>query len=260
MGWQQKARGRKIAGTTCYLCHQPIDPETEEWNRDHVPPRRIFAKSVRQQFGPNLPTLPTHASCNRGAERNEAYFIVSFVGHLDSDVARAVMADIRTAAQKGEGVGLIRDVINRFGRVHGPNGEVLYSYDSKRTDPFLWKVVRGVFALEIGVLLPLAPPSGIHLINPKTPGDLERVNWFPAVRDTQPLGRYGGVFDYKWLGWKDGNLRGHAFAMNFWDGLLAAMLFHDPRCECGQCEDWKNGRTLAAPVVAEASDDGGATA
>jgi hypothetical protein len=57
------------------------------------------------------------------AERDEAYFIVSFVGHLDSDVARAVMQDISTKALRGEGVRLIHEVLSRFGRVTGPNGE-----------------------------------------------------------------------------------------------------------------------------------------
>jgi hypothetical protein len=53
------------------------------------------------------------------------------------------------------------------------------------------------------------------------------MEWFPAVRDTEPMGAYGAVFDYKWLGWKDGDLRAHAFAMLFWDGLLVGILFHN---------------------------------
>jgi len=47
------------------------------------------------------------------------------------------------------------------------------------------------------------------------------------------------VFDYNWLGWKDGAVRGHAIATMFWDELIAALLFHDPRCACGECDDWK---------------------
>jgi len=60
--------------------------------------------------------------------------------------------------------------------------------------------------------------------------------WFPAVRDTHSLARYGAVFDYKWIGWKTSeNLRFNAMAMLFWDGLIVATIFHDPTCECGAC-------------------------
>jgi len=155
------------------------------------------------------------------------------------------MKDIAAGARRGEGVGLIREVISRFGRVIGPNGQVLFSYDSNRVDQFLWKVVRGIFTLELGTnaVLPTKPPAGITLMRPKqTPDELQNLAWFPRVRDTEPMGRYGRVFDYKWLSWKDGNLRGHAFAMLFWDRLLAALLFHDPSCRCGNCDDWRQGR------------------
>jgi len=99
--------------------------------------------------------------------------------------------------------------------------------------------------LELGTVLPKEPPSGIRLVAPRNAAEeLREIKWFPAVRDTEPLARYGRVFDYKWLSWKDGELRGHAFALLFWDGLLATMLFHAPVCECGLCEDWKLGRPV----------------
>ena len=73
------------------------------------------------------------------------------------------------------------------------------------------------------------------LVPPGTsPTGLEGLDWFPAVRDTQPLAKYGAVFDYKWIGWKalDG-VRYNAIAMLFWDGLIVATFFHDPTCNCG---------------------------
>jgi hypothetical protein len=254
-----------MAGATCYLCGKVIGGADGESNRDHVPPKRVFAKAVRQQYGPNLPTLPTHRWCNSAAERDEAYFIVSFAGHVNTDVAQAVVRDIAEKAQRGEGVGLIRDVINRFGKVTGPDGQVLFSYDTNRVNRLLWKVVRGIYMLEQGGALPAQPPSGIELINPQnTPEHLQAIPWFRYVRDTAPMGRYGRVFDYKWLGWKDGDLRGHAVALNFWDGLLATVLFHDPACECGQCAAWQAGQpeadesttgTIGGDILRDASDD-----
>jgi hypothetical protein len=144
MGREQRARGRSLAGTLCYLCGAEIDPETQKWNRDHIPPRRIFASAIRRRFNLDLKSLPTHVRCNSAAERDEAYFIVSFAGHLDSDVAQEVMRDISNGVRRGEGVGLIRDVISRFGKVVGTGGELLFSYDTNRVNSFLWKVARGL--------------------------------------------------------------------------------------------------------------------
>src|SRR5258705_233226 len=83
---------------------------------------------------------------------------------------------IAAGVRRGEGVGLLREVISRFWRVVGPNGQLLFSYDPNRVDRFLWKVVRGIFALELGTgaVLPVEPPSGITLMHPRqTPEELE---------------------------------------------------------------------------------------
>jgi len=43
----------------CYLYARPISPE-EEWNRDHFPPRQIFARALRKQYNPELIWLYLH--------------------------------------------------------------------------------------------------------------------------------------------------------------------------------------------------------
>lgn len=63
MGRDQRSRRKLAQGTFCYLCGKVI-AEGEEWNRDHVPPQRLFAKSVRQQYSSQLDWLPTHVACN----------------------------------------------------------------------------------------------------------------------------------------------------------------------------------------------------
>ena len=134
----------------------------------------------------------------------------------------------------------------------GTNGEVLFSYDANRVNRFLWKVVRGIYMLDRGGVLPLQPPTGIELTNAqRTSGSVQAIPWFRYVRDTAPMGRYGKVFDYKWLGWKEGDLRGHAMAPNFWDGLLATLLFHDPTCECGKCAARQAGEPEADEATTE---------
>ena len=229
-----RSRNRLAADELCYLCGKPMQPG--EWDRDHLPPKRIFASAVRRQFSPQLEWLPTHIGCNRAYRDDEAYFIVSFVGHVSTPTARAVMNDLRQAALRGYERGLIRDVIGRFGQVTGSRGEVLFSYDHERTNRFIWKLVRGFYYLYLLRVLPESMMGQIVVVSATDPPhDLKRINWFSAVRDTESLAKYGRVFDYKWLCWKDGELRGHAFSMLFWDGLIAAALFHDPTCRCGTC-------------------------
>jgi hypothetical protein len=146
------------------------------------------------------------------------------------------MRDLGRAAAQGHGVGLLHDVIGRFGRVVGPAGELVYEYDTGRVDRFLWKLLRGIYTLNRNEVLPERMRGRIHLVDPRNPADdLRNIRWFANVRDTEPLARYGAVFDYKWLALKDGDVRGHAIAMLFWDGLIVATLFHDPSCECGEC-------------------------
>lgn len=102
----------------------------------------------------------------------------------------------------------------------------------------IWKLVRGLFFIHLQRLLPQNPPPSIELIN--GPNEVERLNthgWFQTVRDTEPLGRYGKVFDYKWLCVAADGLRGHAFALLIWDHIVVLSMFHDPSCPCGKCRE-----------------------
>jgi hypothetical protein len=229
MGWAQRSRKHLPPGTRCYLCGDAIDASVQKWNRDHVPPKRVFGSEILNKYSPQLAWLPTHVTCNSDYRADEEYFIASFVGHVGTNMAQAVRNDLRDAAARGHGVGLLREVIGRFGRIVGPHGEVLYHYDTARVRRFVWKVVRGLYYLDRDdTVLPEQMRGEIHIVNPANPPeDLARIGWFAAVRDTEPLGRYGAIFDYKWLGWKDGDLRGHAVTMLLWDGLIIATLFHN---------------------------------
>ena len=71
------SRRRVSPGTICYLCGLEIAPD-QGWNRDHVPPLRFFAKSVRKTHYPQLACLPTHTNCNSSYREDEEYFCVAF--------------------------------------------------------------------------------------------------------------------------------------------------------------------------------------
>ena len=214
----------------------PILPE-QEWNRDHVPPKRIFARAVLREHNTNLEWLHTHQACNGAYREDEEYFVVSFAGHVSTPTAAAVMEDIRRGAAKGHLVGLIKDVLRRFGKVLGPKGERVYTRDNPRVERALWKIFRGIYSLNSSTFLQEQHVRVIKLAPPHSdPSELEGLEWFSVVRDTDPLAKYGAVFDYKWIGWiASRGERFHVMAILFWGGLIVAAIFHDPTCQCGKC-------------------------
>jgi hypothetical protein len=113
----------------------------------------------------------------------------------------AVFRDIRRGVEHGALVPLVKDTISRFSAVEGPRGERLFAWDGGRVERFLWKVTRGLYTLVDSRVLAEGTRKAIWLVPPgKNPTDLTALGWYPAVRDTPPLPRYGAVFDYKWIG------------------------------------------------------------
>ena len=168
MGREQRRKRLLPEGQRCYLCGDVIG-SSEEWNRDHVPPRAIFASSVRKEHNPNLDSLVTHTGCNSSHQLDEEYFIVSLAGLLGTRTASAVMGDIRKKASEGSLGPLIREVLSRFGKVIGPNGERTYTYDTVRVERALWKIVRGLYTLLTGEVLPEGRKAVIWLVQPGDP-------------------------------------------------------------------------------------------
>ena len=123
MGREQRSRTYLPRCQMCYLCGEVIQP-TQAWDRDHVPPKRIFASAVLKEHSPNLDWLYSHVACNRSYREDEEYFVVSFAGHVKTATASAVMDDIHRATRKGFLIPLLKDVISRFGKVKGPKGRV----------------------------------------------------------------------------------------------------------------------------------------
>ena len=59
------------------------------WKECHVMDERLrFAKSVRQQFSPNLQWRPTDNACNSTQRSDEEYFVVSFAGGIGPAIGK----------------------------------------------------------------------------------------------------------------------------------------------------------------------------
>jgi hypothetical protein len=237
-----RSRRKLPSGAFCYLCGNPI-AEGQEWNRDHVPPQRIFAKSIRQQYSPQLEWLPTHRECNTAHASDEDYFVTALAGHHRTAWARAVFEDIGRGVSKGKGIGRLKTILGQFGKITTADGSRLFELDTNRANRAIWKIVRGLYTLETDKYLPEDSFRRIEIV-PRSeaeqvlPGHL----WFRFVRDTEGMGRHKAMFDYKWLCRfvDDGHVdvmesRGNLIAMLLWDNLTLLCLFHDPACRCHRC-------------------------
>jgi hypothetical protein len=219
----------------CYLCGAEIKPD-QDWNKDHVPPQRFYAKSIRSTFNPNLHGLHTHTSCNSGYKADEEYYVACFAGHADSQTGRAVFADWRRAVEQGHDTGLIKTIMGQFGKVVLADGSRVFNYDVDRTGRVTWKFVRGIYFAEVGRFLPEQLPKRLFMLSPhENQHATKTYPWWPLVRDTEPMGTHGAVFDYKWLGTIVDGVRAHAIGVLLWDRLLVLALFHDPSCPCSHC-------------------------
>jgi hypothetical protein len=244
--------GRHVAsdgerpGEVCYLCGRPLTPG-QATNRDHVPPRRLFARSIRKQFNPQLVTVRVHADCNFGYQQDEEYFLAS-VGPMaaGSPTFEALVPELRRGLQRLEAPGLRTKVCGEMGAVHTADGLWLKAVDHGRLRRVIWKIVRGLLYVETDRTYPDAYPVDVELINPTTaPKVLPDHPWFSAVRDTGSLADYGAVFDCKALGVTGEGGRIHIFAFLFWDRLIALVRFHDSACACINCRPGGDGASRA---------------
>jgi hypothetical protein len=231
------------------LCSLAIE-EGQDWNRDHIPPSRFFGSTLKKSLNPQLRWLPTHVECNSSYRRDEELFVLNAVfmaSASGSAAADAVLADIRRGLQKGQQNGLFRSLERQFGRAGEPDETVHFSYDGERTLRIVWKIVRGLYALEMG--RPLHIDTAHHcypLIGPhRSQEQIESIEWLPdAILIGDSLGQYKQILDYRWLCRLDPDepsLRVHCFGLLLWNRVIAPVPIHDPTCGCPQCADSSAG-------------------
>ena len=233
----------------CYLCGDPITEEQQanhQVNRDHVPPLRIYAKQIRRQYPTQLDTLPTHVACNTAYRQDEEYFVMVMAGHHSmSWTAKAVWEDIaHSIATKGSWGGLIRSILSKFGKVTTADGSRLFELDMNRATRVVWKIVRGLYTLETGRLLPDESYRNIEIvIRSEADKTLPNHLWFNDVARTEGMAKHKAVFDYRWVCRyiEDGQVditdcKGNLMFMIMWDNLILLCLFHDPACRCHRCK------------------------
>ena len=226
----------------CYLCGAGIDQKDR--NADHVPPKQIFPTRIRKKYNlSKLRTLPTHKLCNSMYQSDEDYFHRT-IGIVDnrSQILEEVWYDIEQAAQKMESRNFHETIFNQIeleaqtpGGIIIP-GKVAIKCDGDRINRIVWKILRGLFFLELARFLPEATPHFIHYFHDPNLGlnPPPVVMILEIVRNSEERGEYKGVFSYKYVvNPEQKNIA--AWLLLFWDRHMFMAGHHDPSCDCNSC-------------------------
>jgi hypothetical protein len=220
----------------CYLCGKTL---FEPIDRDHVPPRQLFAKDIRKEHSPNLLTIPVHAACNKSYQHDEDYFVNSLAPFgLESYSGEAVLHEALEKVRQGRNVGLHRKVLEEFEDTPSglvlPEGKIIKRFDGDRMQRVILKIVAGLYFHHYGEVLPqdLTCSTKIYGPDEKPPDGFLA---FMSQETTKRHGLYPGVFDYCFEKFPEVN-NFHYWAMLLWDKIIMIAYFHDPACECLECK------------------------
>ena len=227
----------------CYLCGKPLAAPI---SADHVPPRQLYTKEVRQAHSPNLLTIPVHRDCNLSYQHDEDYFVNTLAPFgKDSYTGMALLREIFAKYAAGEKQPLVGKVLREF--EHAPGGILLppslvaKRIEGSRVHRVAWKIVRGLYFHEFGEVLPEFTPNALEIAPPDRPPPEAFLH---TLHDLPSRGSYPGVFDYKYVKFaaiKDFNYWG----LLFWDRLILIVTFHAPKCNCEHCVQLQKQRSGA---------------
>jgi hypothetical protein len=226
--------------THCYLCGMAF--VEKNWNRDHVPPRRVFPSAIRRALTSDLLTLRTHVACQQAFARDEEYFFNSLLpnalagplGPMLSEDFKALIARDSPAKKLSETIK--RNFDTRPSGLILPGGLVVLRVDGDRLTRVVWKIVRGLFAVEYGRFLPEDTARKIEIVGPFDREVPEHI--IPLIarpRSGHTLTCFGQTFaDSNEVKEWDGAVL-YMCLLEFWGCYLLYAAFHDPDCNCERC-------------------------
>lgn len=225
--------------TLCYLCGRPLSEPT---NKDHCPPKALFARETLQHHNlSQLLTFRVHKECNASYQDDEAYFKATLVPFAPGSVAGdSIFKEFIAGSRKSKKKWILANKILREfetnpSGLHLPRGLIAKRQEGERIRRVAWKIVRGLYFHHHGAILPESMPVGCTLTAPgRRPPEL-----FEAVRDLpddETHGRYGGVFDYRFRAEEVDQGKLNYWAFIIWDRIIMTVYFHDPwSCQCEDC-------------------------
>jgi hypothetical protein len=228
--------------THCYLCGLPLDLNRPT-NRDHVPPRRIFPKKIRSQVRGGLLTLRTHQTCQSAYARDEEYFFNTLLPNaLGGPLGPALSEDFQHLIRRDQIAARLSETVRgqfeeRPSGLVLPRGMVVQRVVGSRLNRTIWKIVRGLFAVECGALL---PEGKARLLGISSPFDQEIPESFRPLIGRPTRGHTPRCFGYVFTDsitelpdWVRPAL--HLWVLYLWETYLIHAAFHDPTCACEKC-------------------------
>jgi hypothetical protein len=138
-----------------------------------VPPQQIFAPDVRKTHNlSQLKTLPTHKQCNESYRSDEEYFVWTLAPiALGSPAANAVVVHHANKFRSGNSVGLgkkiLKQLSDRPGTLYLPRNLIAVRVEGIRIKRVAWKIIRGLYWIEKGSVLPENTTFCLELIEPE---------------------------------------------------------------------------------------------
>lgn len=215
---------KRPAVTRCYLCGELLGLETRPESLDHIPPKQLFAKSLRSSKT-RFYQVRTHESCNNSFKLDEQYFTHALVpfgrGSVAGDAVRHKMLE---EYHTGKQTRLVEKILHSAkSEINGlllPPGKIWLDYELDRVERVVGKIIKGLHLLDTGEIIRL--PSDITM-RITLPGE-EPPDDFVRLMDNVPrpsLGEHQGVFAYR--SFVEDEL--HYWALLIWDKIIITACF-----------------------------------
>ena len=232
--------GSTTALTHCYLCGRPLSEPT---NKDHFPPRALFAREIRRRYqNIQLQSHIVHKECNESYTLDEEYFKETMVPFAPgSEAGNAIYKQFELDKDKKQGKrvlaeSILREFDSRPSGLYLPHGKVIKRQDGDAIKRVSWKIVRGLYFHHHNEILPKEFSCvGCTLTAPgeRPPEHLQHALSFV---NGKKHGRYPGVFDYLFCAIDTDAGKRYYWAFLIWDRVIITVYFHDPwSCQCEFC-------------------------
>ncbi len=215
----------KLKTVLCYLCGKPLSEPT---NVDHIPMKQLWTPEIRKTHGPNLQTRRVHRQCNSDYQLDENYFLATILPLAKGSYAgeshyRKLATDIISKKELPLKIQVLNEFSDKVGGIHLPNSKIAKSFDTRRFNRIIWKIIRGLFFVHNDEVLPVEWPilRDVFIDNPP-----EHFLLFNSLPNISEHGAYPGVFSYRYtkLMEPDGL---HYWAMLFLDQIIITVSFDD---------------------------------
>jgi len=174
-------------------------------NKDHVPPKQLFFKVLRQN-APLQPlnTLKTHKECNSKYQKDEEYFVTSLFPFITDDLMkRGVLDHLRNISKREMGQTFLRmiqgEFTHKYGNIYIPDNKLGIRIDYDRVNNVVWKIARGIYFLENGEFLPGNVEHVIQGVYQKIDDIPDEVKKIYQYLNTSFKGQNPRIFTYNML-------------------------------------------------------------